>query len=134
MSIVLYSNESGKIAQRLQKIIKGLRPEDRMEVFQNIDLLIERLRKPRGDMNIAVLLSTNRADLLEILSIKDLFEDIRTILILPDRDDETIARGHRLRPRFITFVDSDFKDVAAVLHKMLGNDYPTGNNRAHHKQ
>lgn len=125
MSIVLYSNESGKIAQRLQKIIKGLRPEDRMEFFQNIDLLIERLRKPRGDMNIAVLLSTNRADLLEVLSIKDLFEDIRTILILPDRDDETIARAHRLRPRFITFMDSDFKDVAAVLRKMHGNDHPT---------
>lgn len=125
MSIVLYSNESGKLAQRLQKIIKGLSPEDRMEFFQQMDPLIERLRKPRGDMNIAVLLSANRADLLEILTIRDLFDDIRTILILPDRDDETIARGHRLRPRFMTFVDSDFKDVAAVLRKMLGNDHQT---------
>lgn len=125
MSIVLYSNEPGDVAQRLQKIIKDLRPEEKMEFFQTIDLLTERLRKPRGDMNIAVLLSVNRADLLEILSIKDLFEDIRTILILPDRDDETIARGHRLRPRFITFMDSDFKDFAAVLRKMLGNNYAT---------
>jgi hypothetical protein len=125
MSIVLYSNESGKLAQRLQKIIKELKPEDRMECFQHMDLLIERLRKPRGDMSIAVLLSANRSDLLEILTIKDLFDDIRTILILPDRDDETIARGHRLHPRFMTFVDSDFDDVAAVLRKMLGYDNQT---------
>ena len=125
MGIILYANEPGKVAQSLKNVIKLLGSEGTMEVFQTIDLLIERLRKPRGDMNIAVLLASNRADLLEILSIKDLFEDIRTILILPDRDDETIARAHKLRARFITFVDGDFKDVAAVLCKMLGNHYPT---------
>jgi len=29
-------------------------------------------------------------------------------------------KGHSLRPRFLTFVDSDFNDVAAVLKKMIG--------------
>ena len=45
MSIVLYLNESGELAQRLQKIIKGLSPEDSMESFQEIDLLIEKFRR-----------------------------------------------------------------------------------------
>ena len=31
---------------------------------------------------------------------------------------ETISTGHRLRPRYISYTDGNFKDVAAVLNKM----------------
>jgi len=44
---------------------------------------------------------------------------MRIILILPDEDNETITMGHTLFPRFSTYADSDFKDVAAVLKKMI---------------
>jgi hypothetical protein len=40
-------------------------------------------------------------------------------LILPDADPQTIARGHNLRPRYLSNIQSDFQDVAAVLRKML---------------
>ncbi|MCD6199973.1 MAG: hypothetical protein J7K15_15635, partial [Deltaproteobacteria bacterium] len=54
-------------------------------------------------------------------SVRDLIWDLRLILILPDREAGTIAKGHILRPRFLTYLDSDFTEVAAVLKKMLSN-------------
>jgi hypothetical protein len=43
---------------------------------------------------------------------------MRIILVLPDRDDETVAMGHRLRPRMVSYNDGDYLDVAAVLIRM----------------
>ncbi len=63
-------------------------------------------------------------------SMKDLIGDIRIILILPDTEGDTISLGHKLYPRFASYADGNFKDVAAVLEKMLGNGYlSNGSNR-----
>ena len=123
MCMLVYTNDSGKAGRKLLSVIEDLVVEEEVEIYKTIDLLTRRLRKPRGDMEIAVLLAANRKDLLEMLSIRDLLDNIRTVLILPDKSDDTIAKGHCLRPRYVSFVDSDFGDIAAVLSKMLGNGY-----------
>ena len=55
----------------------------------------------------------------QVLIIDDDEFMLRVILILPDADPQTIARGHNLRPRYLSNIQSDFQDVAAVLRKML---------------
>ena len=127
MGMLLYATDSGKASQRLLARIEGLVAKEKLEKYETIDVLTQRLRKPRGDMEIAVLLAADRQDLLEMLCIRDLLDNMRTILILPDKSDDTIAKGHNLRPRYVSFVDSDFEDIAAVLGKMLGNGHEVGN-------
>jgi hypothetical protein len=39
----------------------------------------------------------------------------------PRDNNLTIAKGHTLRPRFLTYADSDFAEVVAVLSKMFEN-------------
>jgi hypothetical protein len=60
----------------------------------------------------------NKEKLSQLLTIKELFKDIDLILVLNKRDHETIALSHLLRPRFITYTDSDLLDVASVFIKM----------------
>lgn len=108
-----------KYAVRLRGIIESLVPKDNWEIFRTVETLSFRLRRPGYRPAIAVFLASSRKDLADILSIHDLLCDIRTILILPDREDDTVALGHALYPRFLSYIDSDFKDVAAVLEKMV---------------
>ena len=63
----------------------------------------------------------SREDLVDLLSIRNLLDDLRVILLLPNREKETINKGHTLRPRFLTYADSNLLNVAAVLSKMLRN-------------
>ncbi len=79
-----------------------------------------RLRQFSKEPTIAVLYATNRRELSKILAIQNLLFDIHIVLILPDNTDETVSIGHKLHPRFLSYVDSDFKDVTAVLKKMIG--------------
>ncbi len=121
MNILLYASVTDGAGERLQRVIEGLFPEEYIEIYRTIDSLSHRLRRPTHDLNIAVLLADSRDALSGILSIRDLLLHLRIILVLPDDQDDTIAKGHTLRPRFLTYVYSDFLDVAAVLNKILRN-------------
>ncbi len=50
-----------------------------------------------------------------------LFAILPVILVLADRKKDTILKGRKLYPRFISHADGDFTDVAAVLEKKFEN-------------
>jgi hypothetical protein len=121
MSVLFYA--TGDAGERLQKVIQELVPKDKLEIYKTFEGFSERLRKPMDDIPVAVILADSEDDLLTILSISHLLYDVRFILVLPDREDPTVAIGHSLRPRFLSYSDSDFREVTAVLGKMIGGFY-----------
>lgn len=88
-------------------------------ICSTIGTLSQRLRRFEGRPGVMVLFAADRSDLAELIAIRSLFRDIRIILLLPDRAPETVSKGHSLMPRFLAYCDGNFKDVAAVLDKML---------------
>lgn len=119
MAVLFYRPSNNQIAERLQNIIDTELPGEETEIYQSIEIFSERLRSPARCGCIAVLLADSASGLMEMLSIKELLKDIRIILVLPNRAIETVSTGYKLHPRFLSYADSDFKDVAAVLRKMI---------------
>jgi hypothetical protein len=120
MNVLYYATETEGTGARLQRVIETLVPEEKREVYRTIDGLSSMLCQPKDYyFTVAVLLAASRKDLADFLSIHYLLFDVRIILILPDREDDTVAWGHALQPRFLSYIDSDFTDVAAVLEKMV---------------
>lgn len=91
------------------------------ETFNSVAHLSRRLCRlyARRGETIGVLFAADRQDLANLLSIQDLLDDVRIILVLPDDKKETVSAGHRLRPRYISYAGGNFEDVAAVLNKMM---------------
>ena len=117
--VIFYRMFTEGAGGQLQKMIEDVVPNENTEIYSTIDTLGQRLRRPSYDIAVAVLLISGREELRDVLSIRHLFDNIKIILILPDRKNKTILLGHKLRPRFLSYTDGDFKDVAAVLKKML---------------
>lgn len=121
IQLFLYLPVNKGIGKQLRSMIERLIPTHTIEVHQNIETFAHRLRKRTNDQLLVVLLAVSRGDLLELLSIRDLLRDVRIILILPDRDESTVAKGHMLRPRFLSYTDGGFTDVFSVLKKCLAS-------------
>ena len=119
MSVLFFSGETKGAAEQVQGIIEAQVPGDEIEIHRSIESLTSRLRSPRCDLAIIVLLAVNGEDLQGLFLIRDLFDDLPMILILPDRTWDTISKGQKLFPRFLTDMDSDFSEVALVLPKLL---------------
>ncbi len=117
MDVILYAaiNKSG---DRLLNVIDTITLDGQIEIYRKFELFSQRLRQPGLHTAITVIAADSKKQFSDILDVGDLIKDIRTILILPDRNHATVSHGHSLYPRFISYVDSDFKDVAAVLSRM----------------
>lgn len=119
MKCIFYEKKSGVIAQKLKDMLTTVAVENKIEVYHTIKTLIQRLSRPVDGLVIMVLIATDRKDLLNILAVHKLFGLIRIIIILPDREDESVRIGYKLQPRFLTFVNGDLAEVHAVVAKML---------------
>ena len=56
--------------------------------------------------------------LQSLVKMKELLEDIRIILILPEQSNESASIVWKLYPRFISYMNGNFADIEAVLGKM----------------
>ena len=121
LKVLLYTTKSDGIGKQLISVLGEVIREGDIEVFHHIDSLMNYFRSPRpaDDLTIAVFLASDREDLQQLVAIRDLIINIRIILVLPDRENETIAEGHSLQPRFITYLDSDFEEIGSVMNKMI---------------
>ena len=118
MGVLFYTASKKGAAKRVEHIIEGLVPQKDIEIYHTSESFSQRLRRFRGDLYLMVVLTTTADELREIFLIRDLLFDIPLILILPDREPDTIAKGHKFRPRFITYADGDFNEFGLVLEKM----------------
>jgi len=118
-NIIVYSKARNSIGTKLQEAVETILPRASVEAYHSIARLSERLHRPALNFPIVVLLAMNRDELENIVAIQDLLLDSRIVLILPDKEEDTLALGHTLRPRFVSYRDSSFKDVGAVLGKMV---------------
>jgi len=118
MRFLCYANTSRREGKRLRAVMKESFPREGTEFYRALGTFSSRLSQPRGEKTIALLLALSARDLYHILAVAHLLNDVAVLLVLPDRKKGTLAHGHSLRPRFITYADSDFSDLIAVLNRM----------------
>jgi len=129
MALLFYASDKQGTGKLLWNLHQDLAAEHQGEFCQTIDTLSQKLHQPKSDSSIAVLLAGTQKELVDILSIGNLLERIRIILILPDSNKDTISKGHTLLPRFLTYVDGNFSWVTAVLEKMLSYNHYVKNTK-----
>ncbi|MBF0496916.1 MAG: hypothetical protein HQK58_10155 [Deltaproteobacteria bacterium] len=119
MNMLFYAKTDDGLAGRLRSEIETLIPKPDLEICRTMDGLSRRLRQPLKDLSLGIVFTDSKEDLLGLLLIRDLLLDIKMILILPNREDNTVAVGHALYPRFMSYTDGGLQDVVEVVRKYL---------------
>jgi hypothetical protein len=118
MTVFFLSNSKNEAKKLLLRVLDMIVPKNKITLINDANELEHHLRQQVYENLIAVLFPSDKSELMNIISLNNLLTDIPIILVLPDRETNTIAMGHKLRARFITYADSDFLDVTAVMMKM----------------
>ena len=87
--------------------------------FDNIEDLVCDLWQSTRESVLAVLIIGSQNELVVLQQMKMLLNDIRIVLILPDRSSETIALGYELHPLFMGCLEDDGEAIAAIVGKIL---------------
>ncbi len=119
MRLLLYAKNDDCYSEKLQAAGESVVSKEEIEVIYSIEHLSEMLMNAPYKDTVAVLITEKRDELFQLNSILGLLRKARVILILPDREPETVSIGYKLEPRFLSYIDSDVSEVSAVLNKML---------------
>jgi len=120
MEVILYApdSEQSGIRERIGSLI----PQRRVKMYRTLEGLSERLHRPVDPETIVVIVAGSREKLSEVSPLRRILGDFRTIVVVPDQEPATVALAHQLRPRFLTYANSDLGDLVAVLQKMIKSE------------
>jgi len=118
-NILFYSPQINRLENELIKSLEGLISGKKVKMYRTVENLLTRLQKPMAQKPVLVLFIYGWEDLDNFISHKPLLNDIPIILILPERESQMVARGHCLRPRFLSYHDGDVNEIKGVIVKML---------------
>ncbi len=119
MDLIIYLAGSAENRQRIEGLIERSFPRGKKEFFISLADLSQRLRFATYSDSIVLLAPNSKEGLQQLLSEREILFTLRTVVIAPAHDAETIAIAHQLRPRYLTYLDSELGDLAAVLQKMV---------------
>jgi hypothetical protein len=120
MDVILYLPPC-EVAGKLKRLFLDRLTHEDITICHNTTSFSHEIRRA-SSQTIGVILIDTLNDLDEILLLGDILWHIRIILILPDDTPGTVARGHSVRPRFLTFHQNDLNEVVTVLQRMTGTN------------
>ena len=117
--VIFFIPEDAGSPDGLDSMIESISLFAATGVARSLGSLREQLLPQAGQSRpIVIVLTPTRVDLERLLEVQDLFENTRLVLVLSDTGEETVALGHRMRPRFIGYLANGFTEIAAVVQKM----------------
>lgn len=118
MNIFYFTSEQTASERQLLTLLEKQIDSGELRVFQNLPKMAAHLVMRSGGRDIVILSVANELVLNDILSLREAFDWFRTIVILYNQGREAVRKGHLLKPRYLTFMDNNIMEVAAVVRKM----------------
>lgn len=126
MNVLLYAAKHTDSAARLKHSLQQTESLESLTDCWDMHQLVEVLQTPDPLPEAVILQAESREDLQTFASFRFRLDQVFFILILPNAERETVACGHKLRPRFIAYQDSDFSEIEAVLERIEARQEKNG--------
>ena len=118
MEISVYLNGPRDAIQKMEREIETW-SDYTVSVLQSPPQLVRQLQLPAQRPSIVVLMVSDRQELAELHKFHAFMQNIAIILILPSHEPALFALAFNLYPRFVTVIDNDFKEITAVIRKIM---------------
>ncbi len=124
--IVFIHQDSSMTGQHLKQAMDKNFRSIQIQSFQTFNSLKARLKQIHNyDQEIFILLADSKSRLNKLMSLIDLMEDKRIVLILPDNSKAVTSMAHQFFPRYFTHVNDTYADLCAVITKMTNMENNT---------
>jgi hypothetical protein len=120
MDVLLYADDLLTYGKYLREKIEAIAGIGHLAVCPEMFRLKDCLLSSGNRIKIGILCVRDEHELDRLVSMQSLFDHLFVILVLPYSDDNVIAKGHMLKPRFLAYAGAEFDDVVAVVNHLCG--------------
>lgn len=118
MKMLIHASSRNKIVDHLTGLIQNNLPEIQVESVASDLHLTNILNRPLNNVTILISVVKTSSDIQKLNSLRPLFSNAKQILILPHRSRQMVESGLQMAPSYISYHDSNLKDVFSVVEKI----------------
>ena len=118
MKTIFYSNGINEIKRKLDNSTYHQIQDINFEIIDSFESLTKQMCRPLNHVSVIVAWLKKKSELENLVALSPLLENTRMILVLPDREKQTMSLGVKLKPSFISYQDNNFEDIITVLKKI----------------
>lgn len=119
MTVFFCASSLQKNEKKFFALLEKSFPDARLEVFTSCSDLALRLIHPKEGASVAVIVLSGKEETMGLLPVRDMISDTAIIVVLPDDSRDMMTLAHRLRPQYVSFLDSDFSELISVMGRMI---------------
>ncbi len=93
MELILYKKDFDDFEAKICGVIESVVSKEKTAIFRSVEGMIERILHLTNNPEIAVLIIKSKEELLQLYSSLNVLRRAEMLLILPDRNPETIKLG-----------------------------------------
>jgi hypothetical protein len=116
MHIQLFISEQAPEGDRLLAVLRDAMPGAPFIQYHTTGAVGRVIPAAYNEKAVAVIMVAGRDELAALARRENTWDRLKTILVLPDSESETVSLAHTLRPSYIAFSGSCFADVVAILN------------------
>jgi len=121
MELICFVPLNKHLSRLNSDVLDDLKSVDNVDIYKTFENFSERLSRPKKLDTIIIIIAESRQDFEKLISYKDFLNNTRNIMVLPDREKETLDLALLFFPRFYIFADQDFKQIGEVVRKCTKN-------------
>ena len=130
MQIHIFISEKAHAGDRLISTLQPIMRSNPVIQYHGADTFGRMVSPITKEPTVAVIMVGEKQEISLLSERKGVWDRVKTILVLHDDDQEIINLGLLLHPIFITYIDSDFSEVAAIMEHIknrseFDNEKPT---------
>ncbi|MFC1734477.1 hypothetical protein ACFL1X_00055 [Candidatus Hydrogenedentota bacterium] len=119
METIVYSSRVDDVVRRLEQMLAAVCVATQT-IVRSVQGDAESLRRVLRDAKHAdivgiVLVVRDMDEMKDIVSIESTLTSFRSILVIPESNNEILTLGQELRPRLYVDIDDDFSQIASVI-------------------
>ncbi|MCP3875749.1 MAG: hypothetical protein GY699_21670 [Desulfobacteraceae bacterium] len=120
MDLVLFiDQDSSQNGKTFKKILYQHFKELEIQTLQTFNAFKARLKQASNyDKEVFILFADSKSRLNQLISLIDLLESKRIVLIIPDDSKVTVSIALQFFPRYFTIINDTYNDLCDVLVKM----------------
>ncbi|MFO7865184.1 MAG: hypothetical protein R6V02_00015 [Candidatus Aminicenantes bacterium] len=122
MNMLFHYQRENASVKRLKSLLDSYFSNEKIATSNSIGEMNNRLKAEQDSLSVALFYVSHPEEIQNLLMLKNKLNGTHLILVMPERNTDSIKLTYKLNPLLTCFADGDYSEVADIIERLHRGD------------